>query len=516
MLQEETRVLMIEDQERDYLLTRRMLASVEGKLFKLDWAASFEAGLDAIRGGIHDVCLLDYDLGERNGLELLKESAKLWCKAPTILLTDLFDYQLDIEAMRLGAADFLVKDQLSPSLLERSIRYAIVQARTLEELRRQQQGLQASELRFRSVVQSAADGIVLVDDEGKIIFWNTGAERMFGYGEDEVLQLPFEMLIPPRYREPHRLALQRFRTTGKAKLIGRPVELEGLRKDGTHFPVELSIAFWTTAEGTFFSGILRDMTERRRVVEMRRAKEKAEQTTRAKSEFVAIMSHELRTPLHAIMGFTSILKQNKAANLSDLEIDLLERILVNARDQLHVINGILDLSKVEAGKMEVQTEPVDIAAIVHEVIKQLEGSRLSPAVVLKSRVPESIRPVVTDGPKLKQVLINLVENALKFTEKGSVTVEVSVHPADFRLVRIDVKDTGTGIPPDQLKKIFEPFQQVGSDTSRSAVGTGLGLSISRSICDLLGYSLHVQSEPGRGSTFSIVLRSEEYGLPIPA
>ena len=156
--------------------------------------------------------------------------------------------------MRLGAADFLVKDQITPSLLERSIRYAIEQFRALHELRRQQDELRMSELRFRSVVQSAADTIIFSDDRGRIIFWNNGAERMFGYSEDEILQQPIEVLMPVRYREMHRLGMERFRATGMTRLIGNTVEFEGLRKDGTEFPLELSLASWNTSEGTFFTG----------------------------------------------------------------------------------------------------------------------------------------------------------------------------------------------------------------------------------------------------------------------
>lgn len=516
MIQRATRVLLIEDQETDYLLTRRMLSLIEGQSFELEWAASYQAGLEAIRLGVHDVCLLDYRIGESDGLELLKEARNAGCNAPVILLTGMGDYRVDLEAMRLGAADFLVKDQLTPALLERSIRYAIEQARTLEELRRQQEDLRVSELRYRSVVQTAGDAIILADDNSKIIGWNNGAERIFGYREEEILGFPLELLMPPHYRETHRLGFERFCVTGKAKLVGKTVELEGLRKDGTDFPLELSLASWTTSEGTFFTAIARDITERRRTEEMRRAKEAAEEATRAKSEFVASMSHELRTPLHAIIGFTNILLQNRARNLDVEEIDFLERILINARDQLGLINSVLDLSKVEAGKMEMQTAPVAVDAIIREVVKQLEGDRPNAGVKIVLRPPESTPPIQTDGPKLKQVLINLVENALKFTERGTVTVELITNPPDGLPLQIDVTDTGTGIPAHHLKEIFEPFRQLETKNNLGFGGTGLGLSISRSICDLLGYSLRVHSRAGHGSTFSILLNRETSRLPIPA
>src|SRR5262249_41099969 len=175
------RVLLIEDQEADYLLTRRMLSTCENQTFDLRWADSWQAGIEAVRLCAHDVCLLDFRIGGGDGLELLKESRNIGCRAPVILLTGLRDHHLDVEAMELGAADFLVKDKITTDLLERSIRYAIAQAEKTHELERRQDLLRASELRFRSVVQSAADAVILADENGKIVFCNNGAEMLFGY-----------------------------------------------------------------------------------------------------------------------------------------------------------------------------------------------------------------------------------------------------------------------------------------------------------------------------------------------
>src|SRR5437899_3588692 len=219
MGQHPIRVLLIEDSESDYLLTRRMLSSIGNQTFELQWAPSWQAGIEGIRRAVHDVCLLDYRIGGGDGLELLKE-ARESNNAPVILITGVADYRLDIEAMQLGAADFLVKDQITPALLERSIRYAIAQVRNLEELRRQQDELRASELRFRSVVQSAADAIILADEGGKIIFWNQGAETIFGYGEDEITGAAIESLMPEPYREKHRAGFERFHVTGRSHLVG--------------------------------------------------------------------------------------------------------------------------------------------------------------------------------------------------------------------------------------------------------------------------------------------------------
>jgi protein-histidine pros-kinase len=432
-----------------------------------------------------------------------------------ILLTGISDYRLDVEAMSLGAADFLVKDKLTPEVLERSIRYAITQARALDELRRRQDQLCASELRFRSVVQSAGDAIILSDETATILSWNKAAETIFGYEENEILGAPLEVLMPEPYRAPHRAGFERFRVTGRSHIIGSTIELQGLKKDGTVFPLELSLASWTNGTGPMFTAIIRDITERKREEELKRAKEAAEEANRAKSAFVAQISHELRTPLHAIIAFTNLMLQNRRGGLGDQDIDFLERVLLNAKDQLQIINGILDLSKVEAGKMELQMETVSLGELLREVVKQLDAERRSSNVELDLRLPSEVRPIQADRQKLKQVLVNIVDNALKFTERGTVTLELIASVTDGRPIRIDVIDTGVGMPADRITEIFEPFRQLKPNSTHAPCGSGLGLSICQSLCELMGYQVEVRSEPGRGSTFSILL-FETNRLPLSA
>jgi protein-histidine pros-kinase len=508
------RILLIEDQESDYLLTRKMLASCETQAFDLQWANSWQAGIEAIRRCAHDICLLDFRIGGGDGLELLKESRSIGCNAPIILLTGISDRKLDLEAMEYGAADFLLKDKLTPDLLERSIRYAIAQAHAMDELRRNRDELRASELRFRAVVQSAGDAIIISDESANVRFWNSGAESIFGYTEEEIVGHPIEILMPEQYRARHRAGFERFRSTGRSQIIGHTVELEGLRKDGSIFPLELSLAAWTNGNGTMFTAIIRDISERKRTEELLGAKEAAEDASREKSAFVARMSHELRTPLHAILGFTNLLLE-KNESLTGKATDFLQRIQLNAKHQLELINSILDISKVEAGRMDLQLQSVSVDCIMRDVVKQLEPEHRNPNVQVRVVVPSTAKPLMTDPQKLKQVLINIIENALKFTEQGTVNIELIVDQTNMKPVRIDITDTGIGMPRDRINEIFEPFRQLESDVSEKPVGTGLGLSISRSLCELMGYQLKVQSEQGRGSRFSILLEEQEW-LPLSA
>jgi signal transduction histidine kinase/CheY-like chemotaxis protein len=236
-----------------------------------------------------------------------------------------------------------------------------------------------------------------------------------------------------------------------------------------------------------------------------RARTDAMAATRAKSEFLASMSHELRTPLNSVIGFSQLLVKNKVGNLTSHQLDYLERILRNGKHLLALIDSILDLSKIEAGRAEVHRAAVDIGELVRETVRQLQGQICDKDVELVAEVPADALPIDTDRSKLQQIIINLAGNAIKFTERGRVTVRVGLARGTCHPTRIEVVDTGIGVPEAELERVFESFAQVDASTARQFGGTGLGLAITRSLCDLLGYRIEVESTVGRGSTFRIVL-----------
>lgn len=249
------KILLIEDDEDDYILTCDLLEEIRGTHYEITWVSRYADALEAICEGTHDVCLVDYRLGEGTGIQLLRESATRGSLLPMILLTGQSEKEIDIEAAEAGAADYLAKGTIEAPLLERSIRYAIARGKMLETLHE-------SEKRFRSIIESANDAIVLADQHGQIISWNKSAETIFGYAKEEAINQPFSFLLPERICNGQEFGIEQLFSSGWLN-AGGAVELSGLRRSGEEFPLEISLSSWETKEGAFYSGIIRDVTERK-------------------------------------------------------------------------------------------------------------------------------------------------------------------------------------------------------------------------------------------------------------
>jgi PAS domain S-box-containing protein len=381
--------------------------------------------------------------------------------------------------------------------------------------------LRESEERFRLLVENVKDyGLFVLDPDGHIASWNTGAERTKGYTEQEVLGRHFSLFYPPEdiaWGKPD-WELQVARAEDR-------FEDEGwrLRKDGSRFWANVVITAMRNSAGQLlgFVKVTRDLTERRsselRAVEDARRVASAEASDRAKSEFLAAMSHELRTPLNAIGGYAELLAMGLRGPVTDDQRGDLERIRHSQRHLLAIINDILNYSRVAAGELSYQQEAVPLRPVIETVAGLLAPQALKKQVAF--RVGDCPTDVVawSDRVKTEQILLNLASNAVKFTPAGG-EVELSCR-AEGHTALIEVRDTGVGIPPDKIDAIFEPFVQLGRTLTTGHEGTGLGLAISRDLARGLGGNLAVQSVPGEGSVFTVSLPrlpATRDGSPPPA
>ncbi len=359
------------------------------------------------------------------------------------------------------------------------------------------------------LLESAAEGIVGLDHEGRVIFLNPAGERILGWNAEELLGQSQHAFLHHTRSDgtPNLEATCGICTTACTGRGHASQDDIFWRRDGTSFPVEYQSTPVSEGEGVVGAVVtFRDVGARRRAnQELVRAKEEAEAANAAKSEFLARMSHELRTPLNSVIGFSNVLRKNKAGNLKSLDLSYLERIGTNGVQLLALINDILDLSKIEAGKVDLDLSVVQLGVLVDDTLAQLGARRLKAGVTVESVIPAAIESIETDAAKLRQVLINLVGNAVKFTHAGEVTISVEVDALTGQPSRIRVKDTGIGIAPDRIAAVFAAFEQADTSTTREYGGTGLGLSISRALCELLGFRLEVESVFGVGTTFTIEL-----------
>ncbi len=349
----------------------------------------------------------------------------------------------------------------------------------------------------------SSDLLCVANFDGYFTALNEVWEETLGYTREELMAEPFVSFVHPDDRDS---------TVEAASRIAEGAVITSFDNRYRTKSGEYRWLYWSAVPAEsdhLIYAVARDITERKTAeAALKAAKEEAEAANRAKSEFLAKMSHELRTPLNSVIGFSNVLMRGGGASLKEQERKYLERIRVNGEHLLNLINELLDLAKIEAGKVEVEWGDEDVGELVSHALAQFEDRVAGRDVELSAVVPEGLATLRTDARKLTQILFNLIGNALKFTEKGKVEVRVSTRPGTMEPGSIEVSDTGIGIPEDKLDLIFETFEQVESSTSRSYAGSGLGLAICRSLCNLLGYEIGVESELGRGTVFTVRLGRE--------
>lgn len=375
----------------------------------------------------------------------------------------------------------------------------------IHEHKMSEKSLQESEERFEAISTFAQDAIIAIDNKANITFWNKAAERVFGYSREEVLDQDVHLLLAPQaYHKICRSAFSIFQTTGEGSAIGKTLELTAKNRNGIEFPIEISLSSVMLKNEWTAVAVIRDATERKKFEDtLLHAKKAAENANRTKSEFLANMSHELRTPLNSIIGFSDVMLEEFAGDFNDRQYRYLNNISSSGKHLLGIINDILDLSKVESGKSQLEIEKVPVLDILGEMVSFMQPLAANKEIVLKLGVNPGFSHMMADRAKLKQILYNLLGNAIKFTDAGGhVTIKAR---SDGIFAYISIIDTGIGIAADDMEKLFKPFTQLDSSSSRQYEGTGLGLALARELVELHNGKIWVESEPGKGSNFTFIL-----------
>ena len=372
--------------------------------------------------------------------------------------------------------------------------------------------------RFQELLEAAPDAILEVDGEGRIMLVNAVAEKIFGYTREELVGRQVEILVPEAMRHGHLGLRASFQHAPSTRSMGLAQQLRARRRDGSGFPVEVSLSPSGSGEDFRVTAIVRDVSDRKRVedqlreanIELEKRNQEVEQANRLKSEFLASMSHELRTPLHTIIGFTELLKEELEGPLNGKQHRFLHHVHQDSLHLLALINDVLDLSKIEAGRMELDRETMEARKVIRDAMEAILPLADAKGLVLEDRTVEPIL-INADPRRFREILNNLLGNAVKFTpEGGSIQIETAA-PGDG-LVAFTVTDTGLGIAPEFHEAIFDKFRQVNLTTRGVREGTGLGLAIVKRLVEMHGGAVSLESAPGKGSSFTFTMPAADQTL----
>ncbi|MBI2949777.1 MAG: response regulator [Verrucomicrobia bacterium] len=515
------RVLHLEDDPDDATLVARELRNF-GLSCEITVAATEKKYLEVLDETLFDVILSDYTIPSYSGVSALAKAQHSCPSIPFLFVSGTMGEETAVQCLKSGATDYVLKhrlEQLGPAVLR-----ALRESQERKDRERAEIALRESEERFHAFMDNSPTVSFMKDAEGRYMYVNRTFERVFRTTLEIVRGQTDHDLWPQNIAQEVRANDQ------KILDLGQPVELlENIPTPDGQMRQWLVLKFPFTNHGgqPFLGGEALDITERKRAEdELLKAKALAEKANRAKSEFLAHMSHEIRTPINAVIGMTELALDTA---LTSQQREYLEMTHASADSLLTIINDILDFSKIEAGKLELDKSEFDLRENVVDSLRALSIRAGQKGLELACRInPDVPHHVIGDPGRLRQVLFNLVGNAVKFTKQGEVIVEVAVGPSaqrelelrpDWKPVqlRFSVRDTGIGIPKDKHRQIFEPFAQADSSTTRKFGGTGLGLAISAQLVHLMGGQIWLESDDGKGSVFhfEVPLQARSPASPNP-
>ena len=496
-------ILLVEDDEDDYLLTVDLLDDIEDFEHTVDWAPSFEAGIEKLTAGPVDICLVDYRIGGRTGLEFVEEAKQFGHHMPIVLLTGMGDRRTDIAAMKAGASDFLQKTDLTPAVLDRAIRYSINQAKSRRVLHEKTALLQVT-------LDNTGAGIGAIDSDGKLVTWNdkfveilselsAGTEDQIAAGDRELAEQRLDEWMPVFQRSWDEFVCR----DGKILSIHRNEIAEGGAVVVCH-----------------------DITQHKLAEQaLRDAMHQAEMASSAKSAFLANISHELRTPLNAIIGFAELMAGQVNGPVGCSEYEGYVAFIKESGDALlRIINATLDLARIEANEYPLDVIEVSVLDVFNGALRQVEHEAMEKDISFEVEIETDGMVLNADEGALVKVFAQLLSNAIKFSEDGS-SVGISARHVDGA-IWLDVTDQGIGMDEPEIDRAVSSFSQVDQQLARKYEGVGLGLPLARSLVKLHSGRLKIKSALGAGTTVSVILQEprghaqdfepEEQTVPLSA
>ncbi len=378
--------------------------------------------------------------------------------------------------------------------------------RDITEYKLSELALRRSEEINRSITESAGDAIVTINHRGQVLEWNKAATEMFGYTQKEMISQKLSLIIPHRLEARHTAGLERLAAGGKSKMMGKVIKNSAVRKDGSEFNVEFSLSRWQSENQDYYTGVIRDTTQRELAEsELFDALHDAKLANNVKDQFIANISHEIRTPITSIIGFLDLIKNSLQDNYDPNITQFFEFINNSTTRLLRTVDSILNISQLKAGKIQLNPKQLELTGFCSQICDELRPSAYSKSLFVKFNSTVEHDAVVLDEVSMFQAISNIIDNAIKYTHKGGVTVQLDHRNGQICL---RIQDTGIGISEEYYKNMFHPFSQESEGFTKNYQGIGLGLALTKQYLDLNKVSLSVESKKGEGSTFTLLFPKE--------